>query len=257
MNTPEKRDSSENTSYFDEYTFENFLTGNSNKFAYAVAHAVAKSVAEGCAKTMYNPLLIYGDPGLGKTHLLHAIKHFAVENLPHCKIILVKCDGFLDELIFAIRSGELDEFHTKYQTADILLMDDMHFIAGKNATQDKLYTLFDKLLERGKHIVLTSNVPLYQIPKLENRIIAQISGGLLAEIQPPDYTLCVAIIEKISNQLNAALPDDVTDYIAKNLNSNIRQLEGAVKLLVAHKNLVNDIITVEVAEEKLERFCSA
>lgn len=224
----------------DEYTFENFVVGNSNKFA----HAAALAVAEGRQKQNYNPLFIYGESGLGKTHLLYAIRHTIEKKFPRYNIVYVKGDEFLNELIIAIQQGKNVEFREKYRGADLFLMDDIQFIAGKIGTQDEFFHTFNTLYELGKQIVFTSDRPPNEIHRLEDRLRSRFESGLLADIQPPDDALRVAIIRNKSQQLGVILPEDVIDYIAENLNSNVRQLEGAVKMIIAYRDIMNDDITV-------------
>ena len=232
----------------DEYTFENFVVGNSNKFA----HAAALAVGEGQQKQNYNPLFIYGESGLGKTHLLHAIRHSIEDKFPHYDIVYVKGDEFLNELIIAIRQGKNVEFREKYRGADLFLMDDIQFIAGKIETQNEFFHTFNTLYELGKQIVFTSDRPPSEIHRLEDRLRTRFESGLLADIQPPDDALRVAIIENKAQQLGVVLPDDVTDYIADNLNSNVRQLEGAVKMIIAYRDIMDDVITVESVKKRLK-----
>jgi len=224
----------------DAYTFENFVVGNSNKFA----HAAALAVAEGRQKQNYNPLFIYGESGLGKTHLLYAIRHTIEKKFPRYNIVYVKGDEFLNELIIAIQQGKNVEFREKYRGADLFLMDDIQFIAGKIGTQDEFFHTFNTLYELGKQIVFTSDRPPNEIHRLEDRLRSRFESGLLADIQPPDDALRVAIIRNKSQQLGVILPEDVIDYIAENLNSNVRQLEGAVKMIIAYRDIMNDDITV-------------
>ena len=224
------------------------MVGSSNK----LAHAAALAVAEGRQKHNYNPLFIYGASGLGKTHLLYAIRHEVERKCPHYNVIYVKGEEFLNELITAIRQGENVEFREKYRSADYFLMDDIQFIAGKIATQEEFFHTFNTLRELGKQIVFTSDRPPLEIHTLEDRLRTRFMSGLSVDIQPPDDALRVAIIRSKAEQLGVVLPDDVTFYIADNLDSNVRQLEGAVKLIIACRDIMDDDITVESVKERLK-----
>jgi len=235
-------------SHLEEYTFDNFVVGNSNKFA----HAAAVAVGEGHQKQNYNPLFIYGESGLGKTHLLHAIRHAISTSFPHYKIVYVKGDEFLNELIVAIRKGSMVEFRDKYRGADLFLIDDIQFIAGRMETQEEFFNTFNALYESGKQIVFTSDRPPSEIHRLEDRLRTRFESGLSADIQPPDDALRVAIIKNKAEQLGVILPEDVTNYIAENLNSNVRQLEGAVKMIVAYRDIMDENITVASVTQQLK-----
>jgi len=235
-------------SFVDEYTFEQFVVGNSNKFA----HAAAKAVAEGTQKHGYNPLFIYGESGLGKTHLLHAIRHSIAVKFPHYNIVFVKGDDFTNEMIQAIQVGNVIEFREKYRGADLFLIDDIQFIAGKISTQEEFFNTFNTLYELGKQIVFTSDRPPSEIHTLEDRLRGRFESGLLADIQPPDDALRIAIIRSKAESMGVILPDDVTNYIADNLSSNIRQLEGAVKMIIAYRDLMDDDITVSKVADRLK-----
>jgi len=234
--------------YIDEYTFEHFVVGSSNKFA----HAAALAVAEGRQKQDYNPLFIYGESGLGKTHLLYAIRHAIEQKFPHFNIVYVKGDDFLNELIIAIQQGRNVEFREKYRGADIFLMDDIQFIAGKKQTQEEFFHTFNTLYELGKQVVFTSDRPPNEIYQLEDRLRSRFESGLLADIQPPDDALRIAIIRNKAQQLGVVLPDDVTNYIAENLSSNVRQLEGAVKMIIAYRDIMDDDITIVSVTQRLK-----
>jgi len=234
--------------YVDEYTFDNFVVGDSNKFA----HAAALAVSDGQPKQGYNPLFIYGESGLGKTHLLHAIRHSITTKLPHYKIASVKGDEFLNELILAIQQGRMVEFREKYRGADFFLMDDIQFIAGKIETQNEFFNTFNTLYELGKQIVFTSDRPPSEMHRLEDRLRTRLESSLQADIQPPDDALRVAIIRNKAEQLGVKFPDDVTNYIAENLVSNVRQLEGAVKMIIAYRDIMNDDITVASVTRRLK-----
>lgn len=223
----------------EEFTFERFVVGNSNKFA----HAAALAVAEG-EKKNYNPLFIYGDSGLGKTHLLHAIRHAIAKKHPEYHIVYVKGDDFTNELILALQVGKNVEFREKYRNADLFLMDDIQFIAGKISTQEEFFHTFNTLYESGRQIVFTSDRPPDEIARLEDRLKTRFQSGLLADIQPPDYETRMAIIRNKANQLGLILPDDVCNYIAENITANVRQIEGAVKKVMAYRDLMDDNITV-------------
>ena len=232
----------------DEYTFEHFVVGNSNKFA----HAAALAVSDIAQKHGYNPLFIYGESGLGKTHLLYAIRKAVETKYPHFKVIYVKGSEFTNELIEAIQQGKNVEFREKYRGVDFLLMDDVQFIAGRPSTQEEYFNTYNTLFELGKQIVFTSDRPPKDIHSLEDRLRTRFESGLIADIQPPDEELCLAIIRNRAAQRGVVLPDDVTNYIAENLDSNVRQLEGAVKMIIAYRDLMDDDITVETVKARLK-----
>ena len=243
-------ESAEDSDFFqtDEFTFESFIVGNSNKFP----HAAALAVGEGRQKQGYNPLLIYGESGLGKTHLLHAIRHSISKKFPHYKIVYVKCEEFLNEFIVAVKRGGMVEFRDKYREANLFLMDDIQFIAGKMETQLEFFNTFNQLYEHGNQMVFTSDRPPSEIRLLEDRLRTRFESGLLADIQPPDDALRIAIIKNKAEQLGVLLPDDVVNYIAENLNSNVRQLEGAVNMVVAYREILDEKITVASVTQRLK-----
>jgi len=232
----------------DEYTFEHFVVGSSNKFA----HAAALAVADAVQKHNYNPLFIYGESGIGKTHLLYAIRHAVESKFPYYNVICVKGEDFTNELITALRKGKNVEFREKYRSADFFLIDDIQFIAGKIGTQEEFFHTFNTLRELGKQIVFTSDRPPSEIHTLEDRLRTRFEQGLLADIQPPDEILRRAIIKSKAEQLGTVIPDDVTDYIADNLDSSVRQLEGAVKMIIAYRDLLDEDITVEAVKARLK-----
>jgi len=234
--------------YVDEYTFENFVVGNSNKFA----HAAALAVGDGRPKQGYNPLFIYGDSGLGKTHLLHAIRHSISKKFPHYKIVYVKGDDILNEFIVAVQQGRMVEYREKYRGADVFLMDDFQFIAGKRETQNEFFNTFNTLYELGKQIVFTSDRPPGEMHNLEDRLKTRLESSLQADIQPPDDALRMAIIRNKAEQLGVIFPDDVTNYIAETLTTNVRQLEGAIKMIVAYRDIMHDEITVVSVAKRLK-----
>jgi len=236
-----------------EYTFDRFVVGNSNRFA----HAAALAVAEGQHIKDYNPLFIYGESGLGKTHLLHAIRHSIESKFPHYNTVLVKGDEFTNELILAIQHGRNVAFRDKYRGADLFLMDDIQFIAGRVSTQEEFFHTFNTLFELDRQIVFTSDRPPNEITRLEDRLITRFESGLLADIQPPDYETRVAIIRNKSQELGLLLPEDVEDYIAENMSSNIRQLEGAVKMIMAYRDMMEDEITVTSVTRHLKDMFKA
>ena len=211
------------------FTFETYVVGPQNKLAFAAAKAVTEKPGEN-----YNPLFIYGDSGLGKTHLLYAIANALRKKRPEARIVYVKGDDFTNELIASIRENRNAEFREKYRQTDILLMDDIQFIAGKIQTQEEFFHTFNTLYESGRQIVLTSDRPPKEITQLEDRLRTRFEWGLTADIQPPDFETRVAIVKRKAELLNLDLPDDVAEYIANHLKQNIRQLEGAVKKLNAY-----------------------
>lgn len=215
-----------------EYTFETFIEGSSNKFACAACRYVAKEPAKN-----YNPLFIYGNSGLGKTHLLNAIGHELKKNFPDKDIIYVKGDQFANELIEAIRAGTTVSFREKYRKADALLIDDIQFIAGKDSTQEEFFHTFNTLYESHRQIVLTADRPPHEMLRLEDRLKTRFEWGLIADIQPPDYETRMAIIKNKAMSLGLEFPDDVCEYIAENITTNVRQIEGTVKKILAYRDL--------------------
>lgn len=226
-----------------EYTFETFIVGSSNKFANAAAMAVATKPA-----MLYNPLFIYGNSGLGKTHLLYAICNEIQKNNPETNIVYTKGDEFANELIEAIRRGTTSKFRQKYRKSDVLLVDDIQFIAGKESTQEEFFHTFNALYEAKKQIVLTSDRPPKDIATLEERLLTRFEWGLPADIQPPDFETRMAIIKRKAELLELDLPDAVSEYIANKLKNNIRQLEGAVKKMQAHCLLERTPPSIKMAQ---------
>ncbi len=232
-----------------EYTFENFIVGSSNKFAHSACIAVAKNNT--CE---YNPLFIYGHSGLGKTHLLNAIINELSRNNPQVSIIYTKGEQFTNQMIESISRGAQSEFRQKYRKADVLLIDDIQFIAGKESTQEEFFHTFNELYEDNKQIILTSDRPPKDIKTLENRLKTRFEMGLIADIQPPDFELRIAILKNKSKKMNVKIPDDVLTFIAENLRQNIRQLEGAIKRICARSFLSGEPITLDMAKECLAAF---
>lgn len=212
-----------------DYTFDNFIVGQNNKFAHAAALSVAANPSHS-----WNPLFIYGASGLGKTHLLYAIQYEIAKNHPDYKLFYVDGDRFTNEIISAIQEKKMNEFHDKYRTVDVLLVDDVQFIGGKESTQEEFFHTFNTLYNAGKQIVLASDRPPREIKSLDDRLRTRFEWGLTADIQPPDFETRVAIIRRKASLLNLDIPDEVAEFIANNLKNNIRQLEGAVKKLNAY-----------------------
>lgn len=250
LTTPDKKDNSlviENAadpSTIYDYTFSNFIVGPSNKFAHAAAQAVAANPAGA-----YNPLLIYGSSGLGKTHLLYAIGNEIKSNNPNTNIVYVKGDDFTNELIQAIGNATTAEFKHKYRQADVLLVDDIQFIAGKNSTQEEFFHTFNALYEDHKQIVLISDRPPKDMKILDDRLRSRFESGLLADLQPPDIETRISIIKKKADILEVPISDDLAESIANKIKSNVRQLEGVVKKLKARYLLNNEKITQAVVSE--------
>lgn len=234
-----------------ELTFDNFIVGSSNKFAYAAAQAVASTPGQA-----YNPLFIYGNSGLGKTHLLNAICTEVKKNNPKSKIIYIRCEDFTNELIQSIERKTTTQFHDKYRTADILLIDDIQFLAGKTQTQEEFFHTFNNLYEENKQIVLTSDRPPKEIALLEDRIKNRFEWGLLADIQPPDIETRMAIIKRKASDLKLSLPDEVVQYIAEKIKNNVRQLEGAVKKLNALCTISGHEPSVILAQKAIKDILS-
>lgn len=235
-----------------EYTFDNFIVGSSNKFVYAACTAVAASPA-----TDYNPLFIYSKPGLGKTHLLNAIMNEIYRNNPNSNILYVKGDEFTNQMIESISHGSQEAFRRKYRKADVLLIDDIQFIAGKEGTQEEFFHTFNALYEDSKQIIMTSDRPPRDIKLLEDRLRTRFEWGLIADIQPPDYELRIAIMQNKARMLGITLPTEVLTYMAENIKSDIRQIEGAVKKISARCFLSKEPITLELAKECTAPFIRA
>ena len=218
-----------------QFTFDNFIVGPSNRMAHSAAIAVSKMPG-----TVYNPLFIYGPPGVGKTHLLYAIANGIRKQMPDAKIVYIKGDQFTNELIEAIKNGKNNEFRLKYREADLFLIDDIQFIAGKNSTQEEFFHTFNKLHESGKQIVMTSDRKPDDMPTLEDRLRSRFMMGLTMDIQPPDYETRMAILKNKAHSLGLDLSDDVCNYIAINITNNVRQIEGTVNKILAYRDL-NDM----------------
>ncbi len=229
-----------------EYTFDNFIVGSSNKFAHAASQAVANKPAG-----LYNPLFIYGGSGLGKTHLLCAICQQIQKNNPHATILFIKGETMTNELIEAIKTGTTAEFHAKYRQVDVLLVDDIQFISGRPSTQEEFFHTFEALHSSGKQIVLTSDRPPREIATLEERLRSRFEMGLLADIQPPDLETRIAIIRRKAQVLELPIQDDVAEYIANQLKSNVRQLEGVVKRMRAQYMLNNEQPNIIAAQNAI------
>ena len=230
-------------SLLEEYTFDTFIEGESNKFARAACLAVAKE------PTIYNPLFIYGHSGLGKTHLLYAVINYIKKNHPNLKIVYKKSEEFINELIQSISSGTTAAFKDRYRTADVLLIDDIQFIAGKESTQEEFFHTFSTLYEAEKQIILTSDRPPKEIKPLEDRLRTRFEGGLLADVQPPSFELRTAIIQKKCDSMNLHVSQEMIDYMAERLQNNIRQIEGVLKRLNAICSLSGAPITKEKIDE--------
>ncbi len=239
----------ENSSKLDEYTFLNFIEGASNKFAKKACEAVANSFPA----YDYNPLFIYGNSGLGKTHLLCAVINHMKIKFPRLKIVYKKCEEFLNELVASISSYSMDEFKEKYRGADVLLIDDIQFIAGKEATQEEFFHTFSYLYEANKTIILTSDRPPHEIKPLEDRLRTRFEGGLIADIQPPSPELRTAIIKNKSEMYNLDISNELVDYMSERLHENIRQIEGVIKKM----NLLVNIQHAEVSKLLIDQCITA
>lgn len=230
-----------------KYTFDTFVIGNNNRFA----HAACVAVSEAPSKA-YNPLFIYGGVGLGKTHLMHAIGHHVVSQNPSAKVMYVSSEKFTNELINSIKDDRNEQFRNRYRNVDILLVDDIQFIAGKERTQEEFFHTFNDLHGANKQIIISSDRTPKEIPTLEDRLRSRFEMGLIADIQPPDFETRVAILRKKAQTENIEIHNEVMSYIAKNIKSNIRELEGALIRVVAYSSLANRDVTLELAGEALK-----
>ena len=229
------------------YTFDRFIVGNSNRFAHAAAVAVANNPG-----SVNNPLFIYGNSGLGKTHLLLAIGQAIREKNPDANIVYIKGDDFTNQLIKAIREGSGEEFRLKYRNADLFLVDDIQFIAGKQSTQEEFFHTFNNIYEANHQIVITSDRPPIDMSLLEDRLRTRFEGGLLADIQPPDLETRMAITRTKAAQLGLILEDDAVNYIAETITSNVRQIEGVVKRLTAYREILDSVIDTAAVKRAIK-----
>jgi chromosomal replication initiator protein len=235
-----------NTNLIPKYTFDNFVIGASNQFAHAACVAVANQPGD-----HYNPLFIYGGVGLGKTHLVNAIGHHSVTQRPSLKVVYLSSESFMNELIASLRRDKMDEFKRKFRNVDILILDDVQFIAGKERTQEEFFHTFNSLYESHKQIVITSDKFPKEIPGIEDRLRNRFEWGLIADIQPPDMETRVAILQKKAEVEGVQLPHDVAIFLASNIDSNVRELEGSLTRLGAFSSLTKATITVELTKELL------
>lgn len=240
----------ENANLNPKYKFDTFVVGSNNKFAHSASLAVAESPGK-----VYNPLYIYGGAGLGKTHLMHSIGHFILEQNPNLKVLYVTSEVFTNEVIDCIRSGDatkMNKLREKYRTVDVLLIDDVQFIIGKESTQEEFFHTFNTLHSVGKQIILSSDKPPKDMETLEERFRSRFEWGLIADIQPPDYETRMAILKKNAEIYNKQIDDEIFRYIADNIKSNIRELEGAFNQIIAFSKLNNVDINIAYAEEALK-----
>ena len=235
-----------------KYTFDTFVIGNSNRLAHAASVAVAESPAKA-----YNPLFLYGGVGLGKTHLMHAIGHYILNQNPSSKVIYVSSEKFTNELINAIKDDRNEEFRSKYRNIDVLLIDDIQFIGGKERTQEEFFHTFNALYEANKQIIISSDRSPKEITTLEERLRSRFEWGLTADIQSPDVETRIAILKKKAQQENLFIPDDVLGFIADKVASNIRELEGALNKVIAYSSLTENPISIELSTEALKEIISA
>jgi chromosomal replication initiator protein len=252
---PEKKENKYNHSIKSflnpKYKFDTFIIGNSNRFAHAASLAVAESPS-----SAYNPLFLYGGVGLGKTHLMHAIGHYIISNNADAKILYVTSEKFTNDLINSIKDDKNDEFRNKYRKIDVLLVDDIQFIAGKERTQEEFFHTFNTLHSANKQIIISSDRPPKEIPTLEDRLRSRFEWGLTADIQAPDLETRIAILRKKAEQENYDVQNEVIEYIANNIQSNIRKLEGALIRLYAYSSLTNKSVDLDLAEEALKHLIS-
>lgn len=232
-----------------KYTFDTFVISNSNRFAHAASLAVAESPADA-----YNPLFLYGGVGLGKTHLMHAIGHHMLHENPSIKLVYITSENFTNELISAIQNNQNTEFRERFRNVDVLMVDDIQFIAGRDSTQEEFFHTFNQLHAGGKQIIISSDKPPRDIPTIEERLRSRFEWGLIADIQKPDYETRIAILRKKAEIEHISVPDDILSFIAEKIESNIRELEGSLTRIIAYASLSGKPITMEVAEEALRNI---
>ena len=248
-NSPFAVDEESNYLLNKDYTFESFVVGPSNEFAHAACYCVAeKSIS------LHNPLFLYGGTGLGKTHLMHAIGNLVLEHNPNKKVLYVSSEKFTNDLINAIRDESTEQFRQKYRSLDILMVDDVQFFCGKDSTQEEFFHTFNELFEAGKQIVLSSDRPPKDLLGLEDRLITRFSSGLSANIQLPELETRIAILRKKAFMYNIEISNEICQYIASNITSNIREMEGAMKKIVSYHQLMKKEITLSMVEEAIKDF---
>ena len=230
----------------DRYTFDRFVVGNNNQLAAAACRAVAEKPAR-----MYNPLFLYGGVGLGKTHLMHAIGNHILQAAPGSRIIYVSSEQFMNDLVTAIQNGKTPDFRRRYRAMDLLLVDDVHFLEGKERTQEEFFHTFNALYDAQKQIILTSDRPPKEIPGLEDRLVSRFEWGLVADIKAPDFETRVAILRKKAADDALVMDDEVIDFIARSCTASVRELEGAVIKLLAYSSLTHQEVTVNLARTAL------
>jgi len=250
-NPPEERRSKHGTlinpNLNPNYTFENFVVGSCNQFAHAASQAVSKSPAKS-----YNPFYIYGGAGLGKTHLMNAIGHYSLNQNKRMKILFITTEKFMNDLINHLQYGKILDFRQKYRSVDILLMDDIHYLSGKERTKEEFFHTFNHLYDSQKQIVISSDCPPKEIPNLEERFSSRFEWGLIADLKPPDIETRIAILQKKSQLEGVRLPDSVALYIADKVHSNIRELEGFLRRVIAYASLKGEKIDLDLTKEALE-----
>ncbi len=237
----------ENANLNPRYTFENFVVGNTNRLSHATAQAVSNNPG-----TQHNPFYIYGGVGLGKTHLIQAVGNEVLRKKPNKKVIYVSCENFMNEFVSSISSGNKEEFKNRYRNADLILIDDIQFIAGKSGTQEEFFHTFNALYQKNKQIILTSDKVPQDIPKLEERLASRFQSGMIADIQPPDLEMRSAILRVKCEEKNFEMPDESINYVAENIESNIRELEGALTTIQTHVMVNNVEPELKVVEEALK-----
>ncbi|MBR1443457.1 MAG: chromosomal replication initiator protein DnaA [Firmicutes bacterium] len=242
-----KNNTSRNGNIDERYIFDNFVVGSSNQMANAMSVAVAQNPG-----TLYNPLFLYGNSGLGKTHLMHAIGNYVLDENENAKVLYTSCEKFMNELISAIKSGKNVEFRDKYRKIDVLLIDDIQFISGKQSTQVEFFHTFNDLTQSKKQIIICSDVHPNEMPTLEDRLRTRFNGGMVVDIAPPDFETRTAILEKKAETDHIKLPKDVAQFIAQLIKSNIRELEGSLNKVIAYSRLIGKEISIDLVKEALK-----